>query len=319
VSRISRGKIELRRTPLDLAAPLRDGMEASRPSIEGGGHRLHVDLPDEPLLVEADSVRLAQVFANLLNNAARYTPANGDVWVSARRDGSHAIVSVRDSGPGIDPALIDSVFDLFVQGVARDTSGSSGLGIGLTLVRDLVALHGGGVEARNGADGLGAEFVVRLPIAKNVACAAPVGIARAAPTAHRVLVVDDNRDAADSLVMLLHHCVAQASAVYDGPSALDVIARDRPDVVLLDLGMPGMNGFEIAQHIRARPDGRTISLVALTGWNQELARSRTREIGFDGHLSKPADLEALLAVLGTLRDARTVPALQLEPAPKRDT
>jgi signal transduction histidine kinase/ActR/RegA family two-component response regulator len=326
VSRISRGKVELRRLPLDLGAPLRDAMEASRSTIEGGRHRLHVDLCDEPLLVEADSVRLAQVFANLLNNAARYTPAGGDVWVRARRADGHAIVSVRDSGPGIDPALIDTVFDLFVQGVARDASGSSGLGIGLTLVRDLVALHGGSVEARN-ADGQGAEFVVRLPIAGRVERTAPAALPRADHVTHRVLVVDDNRDAADSLVMLLRHSGAHAWAVYDGPAALATIARDRPDVVLLDLGMPGMDGYEIARRIRARPDGGAISLVALTGWNQELARARTHDAGFDGHLSKPAELDALLAVLGTVRAAHSgadrgcdaVPALALPPATRAHT
>ena len=302
VSRISRGKVELRRTPLDLGAPLRDAMEASRPMIEGGRHRLHVDLCDEPLFVEADSVRLAQVFANLLNNAARYTPAGGDVWLRVRREHGQAIVSVRDSGPGIDPALIDTVFDLFVQGVARDASGSSGLGIGLTLVRDLVVLHGGSVEALN-ADGQGAEFVVRLPIVGRVERTAPAAVPRADRVTHRVLVVDDNRDAADSLVMLLRHSGAHAWAVYDGPAALDTIACDRPDVVLLDLGMPGMDGYEIARRIRARADGRAISLVALTGWNQELARARTRDAGFDGHLAKPAELDALLAVLATVRAA----------------
>jgi signal transduction histidine kinase len=294
VSRLSRGKIELRRTRMDLGAALREAIETSRPLIDGAGHRLHLELPPSVLIIDADPVRIAQVFTNLLNNAARYTPPGGDIWIRAERLRGEAVVSVRDSGAGIDPALLGTVFDLFVQG----SSQASGLGIGLTLVRDLLRLHGATVEAKSEGAGRGAEFIVRLPLAAGAVEALPAA-SKTAPLAMRVLVVDDNRDAADSLALLLRASGAETDVVYAGQEALATVERFRPHVVLLDLSMPGMDGYQVAQSIRS--GNRQVRIVALTGWTHEQARSRTSQSGFDHHLAKPVDLGSLRSVLESFR------------------
>jgi CheY-like chemotaxis protein/two-component sensor histidine kinase len=303
VSRITRGKIELRKEHVALAGVLRAAVEASRPLIDACGHTLEVGLPDEPLVVDGDHVRLAQVFANLLNNSAKYTDRGGRIRVGARREAGEAVVSVSDNGIGITSDLLPRVFDLFTQGGRAGERAQGGLGIGLTLVRMLVGMHGGRVEARSAGPGRGSEFIVRLPLADGPAHdekhmeGQPGGVL----ASRRVLVVDDNRDAADSLGVLLGLLGADVRVVYGGVAALEAVETYHPSAVLLDIGMPGMDGHEVARRIRRRPDCRDVTLIALTGWGREDDRRRSELAGFDHHLVKPADagvLEALLASPG---------------------
>ena len=303
VSRITRGKIELRKEVLDLEDVIGAAVDASRPLIESARHELDVSLPREPLLVEADTVRLAQVFSNLLNNAVRYTDAGGRIGISAHREDGAVIITVRDSGIGITAEALPRVFDMFVQGDARDSRGQSGLGIGLTLVRSLVEMHGGTVNALSAGTGRGSEFVVRLPLARAGARAEPANAAAQKgkiPGVPRVMVVDDNRDAADSLAAVLKMLGAEVRVTHDGPSALDALDAFRPAAVFLDLGMPGMDGYQTARHMRSRQDGRGLKIIALTGWGQDSDRRQTEAAGFNQHLVKPADVATLQAVLASL-------------------
>ena len=300
VSRITRGKIELRKERVALAAVIEAAVETSRPLIEAQRHELGVTLPLQPLYLEADATRLAQVFGNLLNNAAKYTDEGGQIEVTATRQGDEVLVTVRDSGTGIGAAALPRVFDMFMQGENSRDRTQGGLGIGLTLVRSLVEMHGGSVDARSEGTGKGSEFIVRLPLASAAqgvdvmpSPAAPIEVR--APT--RVLVVDDNRDAAETLAMLLQMLGAEVTVVHDGSSALSAVSVHRPAVVFLDLGMPGMDGFEVARRIRGEPDHCGTTLIALTGWGQERDRRETRAAGFDHHLIKPADFAALQALL----------------------
>ncbi|HEX6202987.1 MAG TPA: PAS domain S-box protein [Thermoanaerobaculia bacterium] len=305
VSRITRGKIELRRSQVDLANVVAGAVEAARPLLDHAGHRFSIDLPPEPLLVDADPVRLGQVLSNLLNNAARYTPEGGRVQLTVERQGDAAVITVRDSGVGFEPQEGERLFDLFVQGEGEHTA-RTGLGIGLTLVRSLVELHGGSVSATSEGPGRGSVFTVRLPL--TAAPARPAAAdAQPDPAASawrgsgrplRVLIADDNRDAADALRELLEVLGHRARAVYGGEEAIAAAAELDPQVVLLDLGMPGVDGYETARRLRERGEGRrTPVLVALTGWGQEEDRRRTREAGFDHHLVKPADLQDLRRLL----------------------
>jgi len=303
VSRITRGKIDLRKEMVDLAEVLAAAVETSRPLIDAAGHELTLAMPPEVLLVEADAVRLAQVFANLLNNAVRYTDPGGRIGIAAKRDDGSAVVIVSDTGIGIAAEALPRVFDMFVQANARDSRAQSGLGIGLTLVRSLVEMHGGSVAARSAGAGLGSEFLVRLPLARHDARLAPAetrGAGRKIPGLPRVMVVDDNRDAADSLAAVLKLLGAEVRVTHDGRSALDEVGDFRPAVVFLDLGMPGMDGYETARHMRAREDTRSTLIIALTGWGQESDRRQTQAAGFNQHLVKPADITALRAVLASL-------------------
>jgi PAS domain S-box-containing protein len=298
VSRITRGKIELRRAPVALAESLHNALEANRPLIERRRQRLHVAIPREALTLDADGVRLTQVFANLLHNAAKYTGDDGDIWLEARRVGQEAQVAVRDTGIGIAPQLLPRIFEMFVQG-EHGSGEQGGLGIGLTMVRNLVELHGGTIEAHSEGLGHGAEFVVHLPLLPDDAPrqhGAPGGTAPLA--GRRVLVVDDNHDAADSLAMLLAACGADVRVAYGGQQALDALDDYRPHAVVLDLGMPGMSGYEVAEQIRRAPRHAGLKLVALTGWGQNADRVRSRASGFDAHLTKPGDIDALTAIIG---------------------
>ena len=302
VSRISRGKIELRKESAELAAVLRNAVDTSLPLIEKGRHKLVVDVPDEPVLLEADPVRLAQVFANLLNNSAKYTREGGEIRVTVTVDNGMAVVCVKDNGEGIPGAMLQRVFNMFTQ-VATGNRAHGGLGIGLTLARTLVHLHGGTIDAASEGPGKGCEFTVRLPIAQHAVIRAPApskDLVAGAPL-RRVLVVDDNHDAADSLGMLLQFLGAEVLVAHDGHAALAAIRSYQPAVVLLDLGMPGMNGLEVARRIREDPASRGIVLVALTGWGQREDRRRTTEAGFDYHLVKPADVGMLQSIL-SMRD-----------------
>jgi PAS domain S-box-containing protein len=292
MSRISRDVLELRREPMRLEDAVRSAVEASDPLIREAGHRLEVELPQEPLWLEGDPVRLAQVFGNLLNNAARYTPAGGHIRLEAARDAHGCVrVCVRDSGAGLSPETRARLFEMFSRG-----EGSTGLGIGLALVRRLVEMHGGSVGAVSEGAGRGSEFIVTLPLG-----AAPEASLDPAPQPgscghSRVLVADDNRDAAESLALLLRALGNEVSLAYDGEQAVEIARAFQPHVVLLDIGMPKLDGYEAARRIR-RDLSREIKIVALTGWGQDEDRRRAREAGFDGHLVKPADLDSLRAVL----------------------
>ena len=302
VSRITQGKLELRREQLALAEVLAMAVETSMPAIEAGRHDLTVSLPEETLMLEADKVRLTQVFGNLLNNAAKYTDRGGRIWLGARREGESVLVSIRDTGIGIPAAKLPHVFEMFSQAHRDSARGQAGLGIGLTMVRSLVELHGGSVEARSEGPGRGSEFIVRLPLAR-VAEAAPHhdDAAGEAPLeGRRVLVVDDNGDAAESLALLLQSAGAEVHTALDGPAGLAAARRFLPHAVLLDLGMPGMDGFEVARRLRAEPGLAGLALVALTGWGQEEDRKRTRGSGFDHHLTKPVDVDRLMDIFGKI-------------------
>ena len=309
VSRISRGKIELRKERVELASVLRNAVETSMPLIEGAKHKLDVEVPDQSLVLDADPVRLAQVFANLLNNSAKYTPEGGNISIEVHVEEQMAVVCVKDDGEGIPAGMLNRVFNMFTQ-VNTGTRAQGGLGIGLTLAKTLVHLHGGTIDARSEGSGKGCEFLVRLPLALQLPQSAPQVRQPDSDDSplrmRRVLVVDDNRDAADSLGMLLQFLGADVHVVHDGPSALEAMKTFNPAVVLLDLGMPGMNGLEVARRMREDPQARGMTLVALTGWGQREDRRRTHEAGFDYHLVKPADVNTLQSILAVPPDASTV-------------
>jgi PAS domain S-box-containing protein len=305
VSRITRGKLELRPARVSIAEIVQAALETSGPLVGSFAHRLHVELPPEPIWLDADPVRLAQVVANLVNNAAKYTDRGGDIWVTAEAANGEAILRVRDSGVGIPAEMLERVFDLFAQVERTPDRRHGGLGIGLMLVKRLVELHGGTVTVASEGLGRGSEFVVRLPAAPAPNPATnDHGERRPSPTAplatslaRRILVVDDNRDAADSLARLLAIHGHDITVAYDGPAAIEKADKTQPDVAILDLGLPQMSGHEVGQTLRARPWGANILLIALTGWGQEADKRRTREIGFDYHFVKPVDMQVLLDAL----------------------
>jgi PAS domain S-box-containing protein len=303
VSRITRGRIELRREILDLGNALEAAVEALAPVTDARRHALTVDLPAEPLLVYADQGRLVQVFGNLLNNAAKYTADGGNIRLRAWREGGNAVVSIRDDGAGIPAHMLESIFDMFTQVDHSLDRAHGGLGIGLTLVRKLVELHGGSVEARSDGSGSGSEFVVHLPLAPvdhANARALPDGPDDLPPLArHQVLVVDDVEASADTLALMLAALGQAPRAVYDGASAIRAIDEHRPRIAFIDIAMPGMDGYEVARRVRATA-GRLPVLVALTGFGQEEDRRRALEAGFDHHLVKPTSVEALHALLAAL-------------------
>jgi PAS domain S-box-containing protein len=313
VSRISTGKVELQRTSVDLLDVLSSAIETSRPLVESGQHRLSMEVAEAGrLIVDGDAVRLAQVFANLLNNAAKYTDPGGRIELIARQEGTQAVVRFRDNGAGIAPKMLSEVFEPFVQADRSASRSQGGMGIGLALVRSLVMLHGGSVEAQSAGHGRGSEFVVRLPLREGAAAALPadvepVALADGRPPP-RVLVVDDNRDAADSLANLLGSLGAEVRIAYDGHAALAAVAEHPPHIVLLDLGMPGMDGFEVARRLADRPQRGEFRLVALTGWGQQTDRERTRKAGFDDHLVKPLQLPLLRALLVAAQDGQELAA-----------
>lgn len=301
VSRITRGSIEIRKERVELAAVMQSAIETARPLIESRRHKLAVLFPPEPVVLEADPMRLAQIFANLLNNAAKYTPDNGQIWLRAERAASSIVVSIRDTGIGIAPEMLPQIFEMFTR---AGNAEQPGLGIGLTLALRLLEMHGGSVEVRSEGLGKGSEFIVRLPVVKDEGGrlkddSKPLASSRARMPL-RVLVVDDNHDAADSLGMLLRFEGADVHVVYDGASALRALETYQPRIVLLDLGMPDMDGFEVARRMRKNPEFKDLTIVALTGWGQEHDRKRSREAGFDHHLIKPADLNTLQALLASV-------------------
>ncbi|HEY5863135.1 MAG TPA: ATP-binding protein, partial [Casimicrobiaceae bacterium] len=297
MSRINRGTFELRRERVDVASVLRSAVEATEPLIAAAGHRLTVSLPDTPAIVDGDPVRLAQVVANLLSNAAKYTEGNGRIWLAAARDGNAVSITVRDNGAGIAPSTMPKLFEMFSRGDRMAHHKQEGLGIGLALARRLAEMHGGTVNGRSEGLGMGSEFTVRLPEAPASAASTAVADAEASVRAARVLVVDDNEDAADSMAEILRLLGADVTVVYDGGAALDAWKAHSPSVVLLDIGMPGMDGYEVARRIRDGSPRNGTWLVALTGWGQEDDRRRASEAGFDHHLVKPVDIAVLQDLL----------------------
>jgi CheY-like chemotaxis protein len=299
-SRITSGKIILERKPVPVALVVETAADSSRPSIDARKHTLDIDLPAEPLQVDGDPVRLSQVVLNLLNNAAKYTPEEGKIRLAVEKIGGEVLIRVMDTGIGIPADLLPRVFDLFTQGDRSLDRSEGGLGIGLTLVRRLVEMHGGSVEAYSEGPGLGSEFLVRLPLL-TVPQELPGGEATELPQQkgpRRVLLIDDNRDAAESMTVLLELWGHEVRIAYNGPDALSVAAEFRPDAALLDIGLPGMNGYEVASRLRELPGWREVMLVAVTGYGQDEDLRRSREAGFDHHLTKPvepATLQDLLA------------------------
>ena len=304
VSRITRGIIEVRREPVDLGFSLRAAVETSRSAVDSHQHTLHIAMPDVPIIVIGDSTRLTQIFANLLNNAAKYTDVGGEIWLTAEVRDGRAVVTVRDNGIGIEPDQLTSVFEMFTQ-VARSTRHTQGgLGIGLTLVRSLVSLQGGDVEATSEGPGRGSTFVVRLPLAAKAQVRSSPAEPLASFASRRVLVVDDNIDAAEMLAALLTTLGATVAVATNGVHALRTAASFEPDVVVLDIGMPGMDGYEVARQLRMRPEHAHVLLIALTGWGQEDDLRRSQEAGFDHHLVKPPDLDRLRDLIAAAPSAR---------------
>jgi signal transduction histidine kinase/ActR/RegA family two-component response regulator len=297
VSRITRGVIEVQSELLDLASIVSSAVDTSRPMLEAAGHELTIDLATEPIAVMGDAVRLTQVFANLLTNAAKYTNAGGRIWLTVRKEGARASVAVRDNGIGIPASQLESVFDMFTQVDRSSPRTQGGLGIGLALVRSMVKIHGGRVEARSPGPGGGSEFIVDLPIltGRQVKASATGALQPIPP--RRILVVDDNSDAGETLGALLSGLGATVSVVDSGPAALEILESFHPDAVLLDIGMPKMDGYEVSRRIRARRDHEDIMLIALTGWGQQHDLRRSRAAGFDHHLVKPLDIDKLRDLL----------------------
>jgi CheY-like chemotaxis protein len=311
VSRISRNKLELRKEWVELAAVVQRAVETSRPLIEAAAHQLTVSLPPEPILLDADPVRLAQAFSNLLNNAAKYSERAGRIWLTAelasggREPPREVVVRVRDTGVGIPADKLPHVFEMFMQVERSLERSQGGLGIGLTLVQRLVQMHEGSVEAHSDGPGKGSEFIVRLPV---VIVPKPQGVqerggngeSARARVRRRILVVDDNRDSADSLAMMLKLLGHDVATAHDGLAAVERVRAFQPDVALLDLGMPKLNGYDAARRIRQQPWGQGLVLIALTGWGQEEDMQRSQEAGFDYHLVKPVELAALEKLLAGL-------------------
>jgi two-component system CheB/CheR fusion protein len=304
VSRITRGKIELCKEPIDLAIVIRQALENLAPLMTARRHELSLSLPTAPLWLEADPVRLVQVVQNLLENAAKYTEPGGRIWVSAAGELDEVVLRVRDTGNGIAPELLPQIFDLFTQAERTLDRSQGGLGLGLTLVRRLVAMHGGSVSVQSPGLGQGSEFVVRLPHgprASQVREEATLVAVPASPSPRRVLVVDDNEDAAASLAELLQLSGHQVRVVHNGAATLEAAASSVPDVIFLDIGLPGMSGFEVARQLRKRSGFEDVTIVAVTGYGQTEDRQRAAEAGFDHHLVKPVDVKRLESLLTATR------------------
>jgi len=303
VSRITRGRIELKRVPVEMADVVTKAIEQVEPLLEQRSHRLVISVPGDRLTVDGDAVRLAQVVSNLLTNAAKYTEPGGEIRVSAAREGATVALRVRDTGVGIAPELLPHVFDLFTQAPQTLARSQGGLGLGLAIVRRLVELHGGRVEAQSAGPGTGSEFLVVLPAGSDareptdtVAAAVPLPAAAGA-TNTRILVVDDNEDAAEILAEALRDVGHDVRVAADGPSALVAAAEFVPEIVLLDIGLPVMDGYEVARQLRQRTEPRPPRLVAVTGYGQDKDRALALEAGFDDHIVKPVDLDDLFARL----------------------
>jgi two-component system CheB/CheR fusion protein len=307
VSRIARGKVELRKEVIDLREPVRHACETAQPTIDAHGHHLKLDLPAEPCWVEGDTIRLAQVVSNLLTNAAKYTEHADVILLSLRREGDAATLRVRDNGVGIAAEFLPRIFDLFVQGDRALARSQGGLGVGLTVVRRLVELHDGTVSAASAGPGKGSEFSVVLPLALAVSDkregAASAGKSEPAGLARKVLVVDDNVDACDSIALILMAYGYDVRCLYDGPAVLPTAMQWHPDVIILDIGLPGMSGLEVSAQLRRQAQFARTPLAALTGYGQDEDRQRSRQAGFDVHMTKPVDPQVLCHWLSQQLDA----------------
>jgi CheY-like chemotaxis protein len=300
VSRITLGQIQLQSEVVSLAIVITNAVEVSHPLIDAARHRLTVELPPEPLYVEGDSTRLSQVLQNLLNNAAKYTPPGGQITLRAERVGDAAIIRVRDTGIGIPPTMLDRVFEMFTQVDRGSSLSQGGLGIGLALAQQLTQMHGGRIDVASEGSGHGSEFSVRLPL-----CASPNSAAELPDRAgslhrsarRRILIADDNIDGAESLRLNLEVHGHDARAAFDGAAALSLAAEFRPEVMVLDLGMPKLDGYQVCRRVRELAWGDDVTIIALTGWGQEQDRRRTLEAGFDHHLVKPVDPAFLVRLI----------------------
>jgi CheY-like chemotaxis protein/anti-sigma regulatory factor (Ser/Thr protein kinase) len=290
VSRITRGSFALKRAPADLKSLLDAAVEAAQEAIDLKRHTLRLEIPEVPVIVNVDSVRLTQVLTNLLTNAAKYTPAGGLIVAGGRLEPREVCLYVRDNGIGLTRGQTRDIFNMFIR-VAADERTEGGLGIGLALAKGLMELHGGRIEARSDGLGHGSEFVVSLPGSSTVTGPGVQqrGDHASAASARRVLLVDDNRDAAETLAMVLQSQGHQVAVAYSGQEALEAAAHEHPQVAILDIGMPHMNGFELAQRLRNEPWGKEMTLIALTGWGQVDDKQRARSAGFDHHCTKPVD------------------------------
>jgi signal transduction histidine kinase/CheY-like chemotaxis protein len=305
IARITSNKLELRRARINLNDVLNAAVETSRPLIARRGHELIVKAPEEPIYLEGDLLRLAQLLSNLLNNAAKYTERGGRIWLAAAQKENQVVIKVRDTGIGIAAEVLPQIFEMFTQ--ADRTTGAGGLGIGLTLVKRLVEMHGGSITVRSEGSGKGSEFTVHLPVADADMEAEPSAAATAGgddlpasqPSATRILVVDDNHDSADSLGLLLELMGNEVRIVHDGLEALAVANEFQPRVILLDIGLPSISGYEVARTIRAQEQAwaRNALLIAVTGWGDDSDRQLSKEAGFDHHLVKPLDPDALNKLL----------------------
>lgn len=318
ISRVTRGKVRLQKEVVDVTTIIAYAVETSRPIIDSHRHRLSIGLPPSPLRVEADPVRMAQALSNLLNNAAKYTEDGGQLRLSAGAEGEDVVFRVRDNGIGIPPDMLASVFNLFTQVDHSLDRSQGGLGLGLTLVRSLVEMHGGTVEASSEGLGKGSEFVIRLPsggplnqayadppVADDSADLLVAASDRSGRPSRRVLVVDDNVASAQSLAMLLSLEGHEVQVVHDGPTALEAVREYHHEVVLMDIGLPDMNGYEVARRLRQQPELGHPLLVAITGYAEDEARRRSRDAGFDHHLVKPVDPDGVLALLASLEWSET--------------
>ena len=307
VSRITRGKIELKVEAIDVAQVVAAAIETSRPNIDAQRHTLSVHVPDEPLRVLGDFARVAQILSNLINNAAKYTPKGGRISLSAAREDGEIAFRVRDSGIGIPAEYLSTIFDPFTQVDRTLARSHGGLGIGLTLVRRLVEMQGGSVAVRSEGRNRGSEFIVRLPQTHAAAATITTALNAAgasSPMGLRVLVVDDNRDVADSTASIMRMNGCDVHVAYDGKAALESVQRFRPDAVLLDIGLPSIDGYLVAEHIRAQPENGRTMIVAVSGYGQEQDRVRSKSVGFDYHVVKPIDPAILASLIGSLRVSR---------------
>ncbi len=313
MSRITRGRIELRKERVDLGPVVSHAVEAARALYRSMDHEMTVTMSDTPMQLSADPTRLAQVIGNLLNNASKFTDKGGHVWLTVERDGHEAVIRVRDNGIGIAEEHIPGLFEMFAQIDTSLERSRGGLGIGLTLVKTLVEMHGGTVHARSDGPARGSEFTVRLPILSDVISPASHAGALEPPlpaVKSRVLVVDDSEDGAESLAMLLQLSGHETQIAHDGVEAIEAAEKFRPDVVLLDIGLPRLNGYEVGSRLRKKPWAKDLALVALTGWGQDEDRHRSRDAGFDAHLVKPVDYGALLKLLASFPGVKRAGSLQ---------
>ncbi len=309
VSRISYGKIELQKEVVELVTIVSTAVETARPLIDAAGHQLALSLPAEPIILDADPVRLAQTIGNLLNNAAKYTKPGGQIWLTARREGNEAVISVRDTGLGISAEMLPQVFDMLAQVDRTLTRAQGGLGIGLTLAKTFIEMHGGRIEAHSDGPDLGSEFVVRLPmlleLARRPAFTSSMPDSRTFAARRRILVVDDTKAAGYVLGKLLETMGQQVRTAHSAATALESIRQDRPDVVISDIGMPDIDGYELARRLRKEPGLEGLILVALTGYGQDRDKQRAKAAGFDYHLVKPVGLQALQDLLTSLPAAQS--------------